>query len=217
MDGGDELAAQQLASVAGILLAWLGANAASAGHSMQRLPFAVVALERVSPLGDGDELKTALRALLARTEVARTAARLACTSKAVHSAVSQSYQDLVDAAGAAQFAHAAAMVRIVVSVCSRLGRSPRDCRMLSLLCNEPATVVDWKTMADDVIEYMKNLPTTAMAGGPRGAATAGALGVLAAVAQATAMSRETGGDEAAKQMVSQLVEKIEDLVRDVSA
>ena len=201
MEAGDKLAAQQLASVAGVLLAWLGANAASACHSMQRLPFAVVALERVSPLGDGDELKTALRALLARTELARTAARLACTSKTVHSAVSQSNDYFVDAAGAAQFAHAAAMVRIVVSVCSRFGGFPHDCRrLLSLLCKEPATVVDWKLLADEVIAYLK-MPTSA--GGA-------SMFTVAAIAQAVALlNRSTHGVEAATQMMERIANLVQ--------
>ena len=107
------------------LLAWLRADEASKFCVTQRLPFAVMALETVAPLGNDDELKTALRALLARTEVARVATRLA-----VRSAVTNSDDDLVvDAAGAAAgLAHAAAMARIVVSACSRFGSLPRECR-----------------------------------------------------------------------------------------
>ena len=122
MDAGEDLAAQKLAAdlaaVADVLLPWLRADADSDDDPPLFAPVngAEVALAVAASFANGDKLVLALRALLARAEVARMAAGLAYTSKEVCTAVRALNADLIDADGAARWAHAAALRRIVRAV-----------------------------------------------------------------------------------------------------
>jgi hypothetical protein len=167
MDVGDNLAAPPvaIADVLHLLLPWLRADANSALPLTAPVFYGVEdALEAATSFGNGDELVLALRALLARAEVGRKAARLATTSTGARA----SSADLTGAAGAARWAHAAALCRIV-----RMVEAPGDrvcmdeavCSRLLALCSrgsEVALVEDsaqvWKQLADDVEAYKRRNP-----------------------------------------------------------
>ena len=110
MDAGDNLAPRQLAAVADVLLPWLRADADSDSPTGALLGARDLhALEDAAEYGNGATLVPALRALLARAEVARTAANLMLTSKEVCEAVCARNADIIGAAGATCCTHAAGM------------------------------------------------------------------------------------------------------------
>lgn len=181
MEADDELAAQQLASVTSILLTWLRADADGGKFGATPLPdFAQAALAEAAKFRNSGDLEPVLRELLARAALARTAAHLACSSKAVGNAVRQHNADLVGAAGAARWAHAAAMARIVVqmALCVSLYYDERICSSVADLCEVPDDAADWKQLADNVDEYVLNATqdmASAMFGTPMGGPLVGAL------------------------------------------
>ena len=158
MEAGDsDLAAQQLASVASILLEWMRVDADNCAFGVPLSEVVREAVEFAHYSKCRDELEPALHAVLARAALARAAARLACTSKAVHDAVCQHNADLVGAAGAARCAQAAAMARIADAACSVLLRR-KDERIytgVASLCEAPGDAADWKELADDVEKRVK--------------------------------------------------------------
>ena len=151
MDAGEDLAARQLAAVADVLLPWLRADADADTPRAVALPAsAETVLAATDAFDSGDELQCALRKLLARAEVARTAAHLALTSKDVCETLRARYGDLLDAPGAACCAHAAAMQSIVrkvadSKVCS--DEELNDC--LLSLCSRPSEFVEPAALDDD--------------------------------------------------------------------
>ena len=154
MDAGDDLAARQLAAVADVLLTWLSADADSKSPRALALPDSTAAaLEATELFCFNNLLYHALRTLLARAALARTAAHLAVTSKGVCNTLRTRHGDIVDAAGAACCEHAAAMQRILPKVANSevCADEELNLRML-VLCSRPSEVAESAALDDEEFE-----------------------------------------------------------------
>ena len=179
MDVGGNLAAAQpvaIADVLHVLLPWLRVDADSASPLAMSVNGAQDALEAAAAFRSGDALVLALRALLARAEVARKAGRLATTSMKVCRELRTHNADLIDAAGAARWAHAEAMCCVVRSVAAagivnQAGERFYADQLLSLrllaLCSRDSKVNQvgvtgsadvWMKLAVDVDAYADDNP-----------------------------------------------------------
>jgi hypothetical protein len=168
MDAGDDAAAQ-LAAVADVLLTWLRADANS--DSPRALAVSVsdgTKLKLLAAFFTVDEqVARPLRALHARGTLARTAARLAVTSKACCDAVRAHAADFLGAAGAARLAHAAAMCRVVLKVAaSDVRHNDEVCGRLLALCSRASEVAPPPPVAPPAPVALGVAMTGGMFGGP---------------------------------------------------
>jgi hypothetical protein len=133
---------------------------------------------------DAEELQRALRDLLARGELARTAARLACVCKASRNVLRESGGDLIGIAGAARWAQATALSRIVrmLAACVRLREAAPVSARLVALCDSAS---DAATPANPAHELQTAMVGISLEGPTVAASLAGVVG-FAALAELTA-------------------------------
>jgi hypothetical protein len=156
MDPGPDIATRQLTAVADVLLPWLRQDADSDWPTLSALldaPDSHV-FDIAASFANGDELLPALRALLARAEAARTAARLATASKDMRTRCA-------DLASAARWAHADAL-RCVVRAMATAGESVRAdeavCDRMLELCSRDSEVALDDVEDEPLDEPMAGMP-----------------------------------------------------------